>query len=39
MKEVFETLQNMYIMMECMTGGELFDHIKDYEITGKINKH
>lgn len=20
-------------MMECMQGGELFDHIKDYEIT------
>jgi calcium/calmodulin-dependent protein kinase I len=35
MKEVYETLGNMYIMMECMMGGELFDHIKDYEITGK----
>lgn len=22
--------------MECMTGGELFDHIKDYEINGKL---
>lgn len=27
----------MYIMMECIQGGELFDHIKDYEITGNSN--
>jgi len=36
MKEHFETLQNMFIMMECMLGGELFDHIKNFEIGGKI---
>lgn len=33
-KESFETLQHMYIMMESMQGGELFDHIKEYEISG-----
>ena len=35
MKDVFETLQHMFIIMECMHGGELFDHIKDYEISEK----
>jgi serine/threonine protein kinase len=38
MKDHFETLQHMFIMMECMEGGELFDHIKEYEIQGKT-KH
>jgi hypothetical protein len=37
MKDAFETLNHMYIMMECIQGGELFDHIKDYEINGKTN--
>jgi len=36
MKDHFETLQHMFIMMECMEGGELFDHIKEYEISGKL---
>lgn len=35
MRDAFETKQYMYIMMECIQGGELFDHIKDYEITEK----
>ena len=35
MIDAFETLTNMYIMMECMQGGELFDHIKDNEIQEK----
>lgn len=35
MKDVFENIQYMYIMMEVMQGGELFDHIKDYDISGK----
>lgn len=35
MKDVFENFQNMYIMMEVMQGGELFDHIKDYDISEK----
>ena len=33
MKDHYETLQHMFIMMECMEGGELFDHIKEYEIS------
>jgi len=37
MKDCYETLQHMYIMMECIQGGELFDHIKDYEISGNIS--
>lgn len=35
MKDVFETPQSMFIMMESIEGGELFDHIKDSEISGK----
>ena len=34
MRDAYETLWNMYIMMECIQGGELFDHIKDYEVSG-----
>lgn len=37
MKDHFETLQHMFIMMECMEMGELFDHIKEYEISGNNN--
>jgi serine/threonine protein kinase len=32
MRDAFETFNNMYIMMECVQGGELFEHIKDTEI-------
>lgn len=32
MKENFETFDYMYIMMEEIRGGELFEHIKEYEI-------
>jgi len=32
MKETYETEKNMYIIMEQVTGGELFDHIKTYEL-------
>ena len=32
MKETYETKQNMYIIMEQVSGGELFDHIKTYEL-------
>ena len=35
MKDAYETLCNMYIMMECIQGGELFDHIKDYDVSEK----
>jgi serine/threonine protein kinase len=35
MKDVFETMHNMFIMMEVLQGGELFDHIKDFDISGK----
>ena len=34
MYDVFETKENMYILMERVEGGELFDHIKETEITG-----
>ena len=37
MKDVFENVQYMNIMMEVMQGGELFDHIKDYDISGMIS--
>lgn len=33
MHDAFETFTNMYIMMEVVQGGELFEHIKDYEIS------
>lgn len=39
MRENFETYEHMYIMMEVIQGGELFEHIKDYEISGKSLKH
>ena len=32
MRETYETDKNMYIIMEQMGGGELFDHIKTYEL-------
>jgi serine/threonine protein kinase len=32
MKETYETERNMYIIMEQVSGGELFDHIKTYEL-------
>ena len=35
MKDVYETKKFMYILMECIQGGELFEHIKDYEIEEK----
>jgi hypothetical protein len=35
MRENFETFDNMFIMMEVVQGGELFEHIKDYEISEK----
>ena len=34
MRDAFETHQHMYIMMEVIEGGELFEHIKDCEISG-----
>lgn len=33
MRDAFETHQVMYIMMECVQGGELFEHIKETEIS------
>ena len=33
MREAFETFGTMYIMMECVQGGELFEHIKETEIS------
>lgn len=35
MRETYETEKNMYIIMEQVTGGELFDHIKMYELEEK----
>lgn len=35
MKDVYETKKFMYILMECVQGGELFEHIKNYEIEEK----
>lgn len=35
MKDVYENKQYMYILMECVQGGELFDHIKCNEIKEK----
>ena len=35
MKEIFETKEHMYIIMECIQGGELFDHIKNKEMPEK----
>ena len=35
MKETYETEKNMYIIMEQVSGGELFDHIKTYELEEK----
>lgn len=32
MREVYETEKNIYIVMEQVRGGELFDHIKTYEL-------
>lgn len=32
MRETYETEKNMYIIMEQVKGGELFDHIKTYEL-------
>jgi serine/threonine protein kinase len=33
MRDAFETFPTMYIMMECVQGGELFEHIKNTEIS------
>ena len=35
MKDVYETRKYMYILMECVEGGELFDHIKQSDIHEK----
>lgn len=35
MKDVYETKKYMYILMECVEGGELFDRIKSHEIKEK----
>jgi serine/threonine protein kinase len=35
MKDVYETKKFMYILMECVQGGELFEHIKNFEISEK----
>jgi serine/threonine protein kinase len=32
MKEVYETEQFIHIVMEQVNGGELFEHIKNYEL-------
>jgi serine/threonine protein kinase len=33
MKDVYETRQYLYLLMECVEGGELFDHIKSNDIS------
>lgn len=35
MREIYETEKNIYIVMEQVRGGELFDHIKTYELEEK----
>ena len=32
MRETYETEKNMYIIMEQVSGGELFDHVKTFEL-------
>lgn len=32
MKDVYETKQFIFIIMECVEGGELFEHVKNYII-------
>lgn len=32
MRDTFESPTNMYIVMEQVSGGELFEHIKTYEL-------
>ena len=32
MRETYETEKYMYIIMEQVSGGELFEHIKTYEL-------
>ena len=32
MRETFETESHIYIVMEQVNGGELFEHIKTYEL-------
>lgn len=34
MRDVYENKKFIYILMECVEGGELFEHIKNYEISG-----
>ena len=36
MKDVFENKTNILIAMECVQGGELFEHIKNFQIKGNI---
>jgi serine/threonine protein kinase len=33
MKDVYENKKFIYIIMECVSSGELFEHIKNFEIT------
>jgi len=33
MKDVYEDKKRIHILMECMEGGELFEHIRNYEIS------
>lgn len=33
MKDVYENKKYMYIIMECVSSGELFEHVKNYEIS------
>ena len=35
MRETYETDKNMYIIMEQVNGGELFEHIRSYELEEK----
>lgn len=36
MKDVYETARDMFILMECVKGGELFDYLKTYEIAEDV---
>lgn len=38
MKDVFETSSHMYIIMERVEGGELFDYIKENSVQGNTLK-
>jgi hypothetical protein len=35
MKEIYDAEKNLYIIMELVKGGELFDHLRAYDLDEK----